>query len=143
MFKSAVYTEPFLNTLESRPIQNPETPKIIPKSLQRKKPLNIPNLDETQIIRHFHHLSQMNFGVDTGIYPLGSCTMKYNPRLNEFIANWEEFSNLHPYQDESTVQGTLQMMYELEQMLKEITGMHAFSLQPAAGAHGEFLGMLL
>ena len=122
MFKSAVYSEPFLNALASTPIETPNSPSIIPTSLQRKKPLDLPNLDETQIIRHFHHLSQMNFGVDTGIYPLGSCTMKYNPRINEIIAGWDRFSCLHPYQDESTVQGTLQIMYELEQMLKEITG---------------------
>ena len=143
MFKSAVYSEPFLNELHSKPIEKPTPHKSIPSTLIRKKPLDLPNLDETQIIRHFHHLSQMNFGVDTGIYPLGSCTMKYNPRINEVISNWDKFSCIHPYQDESTVQGTLQMMYELEQMLKEITGMYAFSLQPAAGAHGEFLGMIL
>ena len=115
----------------------------MPSSLKRKNSVDLPNLDETQIIRHFHHLSQMNFGIDTGIYPLGSCTMKYNPRINEIIACWDNFSCIHPYQDESTVQGTLQMMYELEELLKKITGMYAFSLQPAAGAHGEFLGMLL
>jgi len=143
MFKSAVYSEPFLNSLESKPMEKQTIPSSIPSSLKKKKPLDLPNLDETQIVRHFHHLSQMNFGIDTGIYPLGSCTMKYNPRINEMIANWNQFSSLHPYQDESTVQGTLQMMYELEEMLKEITGMDAFSLQPAAGAHGEFLGMLL
>lgn len=143
MFKSAVFEESFLIDLASKDTDTPKVNSKIPSYLQRKKPLNIPNLDETQITRHFHHLSQMNFGVDTGIYPLGSCTMKYNPRINEVIANWEKFSCIHPYQDESTVQGTLQMMYELEQMLLEITGMDAFSLQPAAGAHGEFLGMLL
>jgi glycine dehydrogenase subunit 2 len=143
MFKSAMYSEPFLNELESKRMDKIHIPTAIPPYLKRKNPLNLPNLDETQIVRHFHHLSQMNFGVDTGIYPLGSCTMKYNPRINEMIANWDQFSCLHPYQDETTVQGTLQMMYELEEMLKEITGMDAFSLQPAAGAHGEFLGMLL
>jgi len=85
----------------------------------------------------------MNYGIESGIYPLGSCTMKYNPKICEEISHWEEFTMLHPYQDESTTQGTLRMMYELEQMLCEITGMDHFTLQPAAGAHGEFTGLLL
>jgi glycine cleavage system P protein (glycine dehydrogenase) subunit 2 len=143
MFKSAVYSEPFLKNLSTEISEKPKKIIQIPDNLKRSSPLNLPNVDETQIVRHFHHLSQMNFGVDTGIYPLGSCTMKYNPRINEIISSWDNFSCIHPYQDESTVQGTLQMMYELEQMLMEISGMDAFSLQPAAGAHGEFLGMLL
>jgi glycine dehydrogenase subunit 2 len=115
----------------------------LPRSLQRVKKIGIPNLDETQIIRHFHRLSQMNYGIDSGMYPLGSCTMKYNPKICEEIASWEKFSNTHPCQDYSTVQGNLQIMFELERMLCEITGMDYFCLQPAAGAHGEFLGMLL
>ena len=115
----------------------------MPKSLQRTKKIGIPNLDETQVARHFHRLSQMNYGVDSGIYPLGSCTMKYNPKICEQIASWDKFANTHPCQDASTVQGNLQIMFELERMLCEITGMDYFSLQPAAGAHGEFLGMLL
>jgi len=143
MFKSAVYSEPFLKDLSTTPTKKPAKNTKIPQELIRTTPLDIPNIDETQIVRHFHHLSQMNFGVDTGIYPLGSCTMKYNPRLNEIISNWDNFSYIHPYQDESTVQGTLQMMYELDHILREISGMDAFSLQPAAGAHGEFLGMLI
>ena len=101
------------------------------------------DLDETQIIRHFHHLSQMNYGIDTGIYPLGSCTMKYNPKICEEISSWPSFAFTHPYQDESLIQGNLQIMFELERMLCEITGMDFFCLQPAAGAQGEFLGMLL
>ena len=95
------------------------------------------------MVRHFHHLSQMNYGVDSGVYPLGSCTMKYNPRLCEQIASWDKFSGTHPCQDASTVQGNLEFMFELERMLCEITGMDYFCLQPAAGAHGEFLGLLL
>jgi len=135
--------EPLLNKIVGESQEKVVVPSIIPPALQRKKAINIPNLDETQIIRHFHHLSQRNFGIDTGMYPLGSCTMKYNPKINEEIVGWPEFSCLHPYQHHSTVQGTLQMMYELEHMLAELTGMKAFTLQPAAGAHGEFLGMLL
>lgn len=141
---SLPYTEePLLNHLSGEKQDKVTVSKLIPKSLRRDKPIAIPNLDETQIIRHFHHLSQRNFGIDTGMYPLGSCTMKYNPKLNEEIVGWHEFSCLHPYQHHSTVQGTLEMMYELEHMLSLLTGMKAFTLQPAAGAHGEFLGMLL
>ena len=143
MFRSAFYEEPLLCNLSSSKPKKPKAVKEIPASIRRTSPINIPNLDETQVVRHFHRLSQMNYGIDSGIYPLGSCTMKYNPKLNEEIARWEQFCCLHPYQHPSTVQGTLQMMYELDGMLAEITGMDAFSLQPAAGAHGEFLGMLL
>jgi glycine dehydrogenase subunit 2 len=143
MFRIAFYEEPLLQDLSSSPSKEPKVVKGIPKALKRTAAIPLPNLDETQVVRHFHHLSQMNYGIDSGIYPLGSCTMKYNPKLNEEIARWEQFCCLHPYQPVSTIQGTLQMMYELERMLSEITGMDAFSLQPAAGAHGEFLGMLL
>jgi len=142
MYRSAVYEEPLIKDLES----NKEKTKFfdkVPNSLKRKKELNIPNLDETQIVRHFHRLSQMNYGIDNGIYPLGSCTMKYNPRICEEIASWNKFADTHPNQDISTVQGNLKIIFELEHMLCEITGMDYFSLQPAAGAHGEFLGMLL
>lgn len=135
--------EPLLHQFSGEDHKEISVSSRIPSSLQRKKPIHIPNLDETQIIRHFHHLSQRNFGIDSGMYPLGSCTMKYNPKINEEIAGWHEFSCLHPYQHESTVQGTLQMMYELEHLLSSLTGMKEFTLQPAAGAHGEFLGMLL
>ncbi len=143
MFKSAHYDEPLLITLSEEQTKKPTTLSQIPTSLRKTTHVQLPNLDETQIVRHFHRLSQMNYCIDSGIYPLGSCTMKYNPKLTEEIAGWEQFFCLHPYQDESTVQGTLQILYELEQQLCEITGMQAFSLQPSAGAHGEFLGMLL
>ncbi len=143
MFRSAVFDEPLLYNLSSEKPQKPKVIKGIPESLRRTTSVTIPNLNETQVVRHFHRLSQMNYCIDSGIYPLGSCTMKYNPKLNEEIARWEQFCCLHPYQHPSTCQGTLQMMYELETLLSEITGMNAFSLQPAAGAHGEFLGMLL
>ncbi len=142
MYRSAKFEEPLLNKLETKHEKIEKYDKI-PESLVKNKALKIPNLDETQVVRHFHRLSQMNYGIDNGIYPLGSCTMKYNPRICEEIASWEKFSCTHPSQDLSTVQGNLQIMFELEKMLCEITGMDYFSLQPAAGAHGEFLGMLL
>jgi glycine dehydrogenase subunit 2 len=143
MYHSAIWEEPLLNELQEINTETHKNKPMLPESLQKKKPLSIPNLDETQVVRHFFHLSQMNYGIESGIYPLGSCTMKYNPKICEQISSWEQFSLLHPYQDESTVQGTLRMMSELEQMLCEITGMDAFTLQPAAGAQGEFTGLLL
>lgn len=143
MYRSAIYNEPLLNELthiikgKVKPITS------IPTCLQRTNKINLPDLDETQLVRHFHRLSQMNYGIDSGIYPLGSCTMKYNPKICEEIAGWDNFSYTHPCQDVSTVQGNLEIMFELERMLCAITGMDYFSLQPAAGAQGEFLGMLL
>ena len=94
-------------------------------------------------MKHFLRLSQMNYSVDNGFYPLGSCTMKYNPKLLERVARMDEIKMVSPLQDESTVQGCLELMYKLEKVLCRITGMDAFSLQPAAGAHGEFTGMLI
>jgi len=143
MYHSAKYIEPLLYELKG--FKNKEIKKInnLPKTLHRNKNINIPNLDETQIVRHFHRLSQMNYSIDSGMYPLGSCTMKYNPKICEEIALWDNFSCTHPYQDYTTVQGNLQILFELERMLCEITGMDYFCLQPAAGAHGEFLGLLL
>ena len=144
MYRCAIYDEPLLNELECCIPQEKKKPVAeLPNNLQRTKPLCIPNLEEIQVVRHFLRLSQMNYGIDTGMYPLGSCTMKYNPKICEDISRWESFAAVHPYQDESTVQGSLQIMYELEQMLCEITGMNTFTLQPAAGAQGEFTGLLL
>jgi len=114
----------------------------LPVSIQRKK-LRLPTLPESEIVRHYTHLSQMNYGIDTGMYPLGSCTMKYNPKISEEISNWDVVTQVHPYQDDTTIQGSLQVMFELEKLLCVITGMDAFTLQPAAGAHGELLGMLI
>jgi glycine dehydrogenase subunit 2 len=141
MYRSAKFEEPLL--IELGDTKNGKPPELLPSSIQRKKRVNIPDLDETQIIRHFLRLSQMNYGIDTGIYPLGSCTMKYNPKICEEISRWNCFSMTHPSQDETTLQGNLQIMYDLEQMLCEITGMDSYTLQPAAGAHGEFTGLLL
>ena len=141
MYRSAAYDEPLLNELGYKNKGKPLD--LLPPSLQRKERINIPDLDETQIIRHFLRLSQMNYGIESGIYPLGSCTMKYNPKICEEISRWNSFAMTHPCQDESTIQGNLQIMYDLEQMLCEITGMDSFTLQPAAGAQGEFTGLLL
>ena len=143
MYRFARFDEPLLNKLPQKKVEIDVYHSSIPDKLRRKHPPNIPNLEEQQVVRHFFRLSQMNYGIENGMYPLGSCTMKYNPKICEDIASWREFTDIHPYQGESTVQGTLEMLYELEAMLKEITGMDAFSFQPAAGAHGEFLGMLL
>ncbi len=105
--------------------------------------LELPEVAENEVVRHFVHLSRMNYGLDTGFYPLGSCTMKYNPKMAEEIARWPGFSAIHPYQPEELSQGALRMMYELQQMLGEISGLTAVTLQPSAGAHGELTGMLM
>ena len=104
---------------------------------------NFPDLSEVEVVRHYTRLSTWNFGVDTGMYPLGSCTMKYNPKINEKQAALPGFAGAHPLLPSDLSQGTLRVMFELERLLAEITGMDAVSLQPAAGAHGEFAGMLL
>ena len=114
----------------------------IPEQLLRTT-LDIPNLEENEVVRHYTNLSQMNFGVDNGFYPLGSCTMKYNPKYADVLASLPTVTDVHPAQDEDGVQGSLRLMYELERALAAIAGMDAVSLQPAAGAHGEFTGMLI
>jgi glycine dehydrogenase subunit 2 len=114
----------------------------LPQDLLRADVL-LPEVSEVDIIRHFTRLSQYNYGVDLGMYPLGSCTMKYNPKVNEEAARYPGFAQLHPYQDEDTVQGALQLMFELQQDLGEIAGLPAVTLQPAAGAQGELTGMLI
>jgi glycine dehydrogenase subunit 2 len=114
----------------------------LPKDLIRKE-LPLPNVSEVSVVRHYTNISRMNFGVDLGFYPLGSCTMKYNPKINEDIARLDGFKDLHPLSPESCIQGSLQLMWEFEQDLKKITGMDAFSLQPAAGAQGELLGIMI
>ncbi len=123
----------------------PEKPleQIIPQSLQRTEALELPELSEVDVVRHYTELSTRNFGVDTGFYPLGSCTMKYNPKVNEEAAGLPGFAYLHPCQPEETVQGALELLYNMEQGLKELTGMDRFTLQPAAGAHGELTGLML
>lgn len=113
----------------------------LPDGLRRKSLEGLPELSEPQVVRHFTRLSQFNFGVDTGTYPLGSCTMKYNPKINEQVVRNSGFTHIHPYFPEKYLQGAMELMYELEQFLGSIAGMDGVSLQPAAGAHGEFAGM--
>jgi len=117
--------------------------KIFSQGLLRKHKLPLPCLSELDVIRHYTRLSQLNFSVDTHFYPLGSCTMKYNPKISEELSMLEEFKNIHPYQQEEDIQGILELMFNLEKILCEITGMHRFCLQPSAGAHGELTGMLI
>lgn len=117
--------------------------EFIPEELLNKEKIKLPELTELDVMRYFINLSHKNFSIDTVFYPLGSCTMKYNPKINEFAAGLDGFVNIHPEQNEEFAQGSLELMYELQQNLKEITGMDAISLQPAAGAHGEFAGMLI
>lgn len=114
----------------------------IPEELRRKD-LSLPELSELEVVRHFTRLSQMNYSISTGMYPLGSCTMKYNPVMNEELASDEKILNIHPLQPVEAIQGCLEIIWKIEQILKEITGMSRFSIQPAAGAHGEFLGCLI
>ncbi|MDI3476209.1 MAG: glycine dehydrogenase subunit 2 [Thermococcaceae archaeon] len=148
MFRQAKWDEPTIFELSRpgrvgytlpKPIEDVDVE--IPEKLRRKSPLNLPELSEPEVVKHYTRLSEMNYGVDSGIYPLGSCTMKYNPKINEEIASHPGVAYVHPYQDERTVQGALKIMWELEQWLKEITGMDRFTLQPAAGANGEFTGV--
>src|SRR5699024_4814907 len=109
----------------------------------RKTDPELPEVSELELMRHYTGLSNRNYGVDSGFYPLGSCTMKYNPKINEDVARLEGFSHIHPYQDPQTVQGAMEMMYELQYSLAEITGMDEVSLQPAAGAQGEWAGLMM
>ena len=114
-----------------------------PKELTRQQPAGLPEVSEPEVVRHYTRLSQWNFSIDTNFYPLGSCTMKYNPKLNEEVAAYTGFAHLHPSQDDATVQGALALMYQLQEVLLAITGMEAITLQPAAGAHGELAGILM
>ena len=123
------------------PEEKPE--RLIPRKFLRKEIAGFPEVSELDVVRHFTRLSQWNFGIDLGMYPLGSCTMKYNPRVNEDAARLPGFARAHPYQPEELSQGALQLMYELAEYLAQIAAMDAASLQPAAGAHGELTGMLL
>ncbi|MFC1725544.1 aminomethyl-transferring glycine dehydrogenase subunit GcvPB [candidate division KSB1 bacterium] len=116
---------------------------FIPEKYQRKSEPDLPEISEIEVARHFIKLSVMNHHVDKGFYPLGSCTMKYNPKINEDTARLSGFSNIHPLQDESTVQGALMLMKELESMLAEVTGLDSVTLQPAAGSHGELTAVMV
>ncbi|WP_077308714.1 aminomethyl-transferring glycine dehydrogenase subunit GcvPB [Terribacillus halophilus] len=127
------------------PLDVPETDmtEAFDSAYIRTEPAALPELSELQIIRHYTALSRRNYGVDSGFYPLGSCTMKYNPKINEDIIRMDGFSHVHPYQDPKTAQGALELMFDLQEQLKEITGMYDVSLQPAAGAHGEWAGLMM
>ncbi len=139
-------TEPTIYELSSAgrtgvQFPEPDVPLTdLPKSLRRED-LPLPELSESDVIRHFTHLSAMNYCVDTGLYPLGSCTMKYNPKVNEETARLPGFALTHPLQPEETIQGNLALMYDLQESLKEIGGFAAVSLEPSAGAQGEFTGV--
>jgi len=142
-YRQARYDEPVLVEMEGGSDFTDKVPDgLIPAALERKH-LRIPQLTEIDVVRHYVHLSQMNYGVDSGFYPLGSCTMKYNPKITEEMSGWPEVVDVHPLQDESTIQGSLKLMYELQRYLCAISGMDAVSLQPAAGAHGEYAGMMI
>ena len=119
----------------------PEAP--VPENLARSSTLPLPEVSEPDVVRHYTNLSQMNFGVDTGFYPLGSCTMKYNPKINEEVCSLPGFAGLHPLQPDSTVPGALKVYEEMDHALSAITGMKHFTFLPCAGAHGELTGLML
>jgi glycine dehydrogenase subunit 2 len=115
----------------------------LPAALRRAEPPRLPEVAEPDLVRHFTQLSTRNFGIDTGFYPLGSCTMKHNPRVNERLAALPGFRDLHPHQEEEGAQGALELMWRLQEILQEVCGLDACSLQPAAGSQGELTGLLL
>jgi glycine dehydrogenase subunit 2 len=127
------------------PLDVPETPlsELIPQDLLRDRPAELPEVSEPEIIRHYNRISRRNFDLDTGPYPLGSCTMKHNPRLNERVAALPGHARLHPAQDPKRAQGALELMWNLERALAELTGLPHVSLQPSAGSHGELAGLFL
>ncbi|MDE6772730.1 MAG: aminomethyl-transferring glycine dehydrogenase subunit GcvPB, partial [Muribaculaceae bacterium] len=114
----------------------------IPDNLLRITPPELPEVSELDVVRHYTNLSNKNFGVDTGFYPLGSCTMKYNPKINEELASLPEFTSIHPLQDTDTLQGALELYWNLQNMLSNISGLAEFTLNPYAGAHGELTGLM-
>jgi glycine dehydrogenase subunit 2 len=144
-------SEPLLFEVTSADQRGPRVPPagvpapgiedFLPQEFRRQAPPPIPSLSEPEVARHFGRLARLNHSIHQGIYPLGSCTMKYNPTVNERVARFEGFAGLHPYHPEARSQGALQLMFELERLLNEITGMARTSLQPAAGAHGEWTGL--
>ena len=130
-------------SLDTQDIAGKQPQDFLPAHLVRQQEAKLPELSELDVVRHYTRLSQQNFAIDTNFYPLGSCTMKYNPRINEEIAELDGFAQTHPMQYQYTVQGNLRLMYDLGEMLKTISGMDAVTLQPAAGAHGELTGLLM
>src|SRR3990172_5062986 len=117
--------------------------ELIPARLLRQKETRLPEVSEHDVVRHFVRISTLNYHIDKGIYPLGSCTMKYNPKVNELVARFPGWAEIHPFQPEETVQGSLKLMYELRNHLAEIGGVDEVTLQPAAGAQGEMTGLLI
>ncbi|MDR6224703.1 aminomethyl-transferring glycine dehydrogenase subunit GcvPB [Desmospora profundinema] len=130
-------------SLPATDVPSEDVSERIPAGMVREKPAELPEVSELDLIRHYTELSRRNHGIDNGFYPLGSCTMKYNPKINEDVARYPGFAQIHPYQPVETVQGALQLMYELQQDLAEITGMDRVTLQPAAGAQGEWTGLMM
>lgn len=124
-------------------VTDKELDQYLDKKYIRKEEPNLPEASEVDVVRHYTALSQQNYGVDSGIYPLGSCTMKYNPKINEDIVRIDKLSKIHPYQDEENVQGSLEILYSLKHDLAEISGMDEVTLQPASGAHGELTGLMI
>ncbi|MGH2719129.1 MAG: aminomethyl-transferring glycine dehydrogenase subunit GcvPB [Actinomycetota bacterium] len=121
----------------------PPAAEAIPAGLRRAAPPRLPEVSELDLVRHYTRLSQQNWAIDVGVYPLGSCTMKYNPKVHEEVAALPGFRNLHPWQPERQVQGALQLLWEMERLLAELTGMARVTFQPAAGAQGEMTGLLM
>jgi len=144
-FRQARWNEPLIWTLEtvSQAGEAPEAIPGVPERMRRRVALRWPELTEPEVVRHYTRLSQMNFGIDTSAYPLGSCTMKYNPKVSELLARRRTAQELHPYQPAETVQGALEILWRLERALARITGLPEVSLEPAAGAHGEFAALLM
>jgi glycine dehydrogenase subunit 2 len=140
--------EPLIYELSAQGRTGIQTPKLdvpaseLPSKLLRDS-LPLPEVSEVDVVRHFLRLSQLNYSIDKGMYPLGSCTMKYNPKINELTARMKAFTDIHPLQEETTVQGAMELMYRLQQAIKTISGFQGVTLQPAAGAHGEFTGVLM
>jgi len=130
-------------SLPETDLKKEEIEKFVPAYNLRKTELGLPQVSELDLVRHFTRLSQKNMSIDTNFYPLGSCTMKYNPKINETLASLPHFCGLHPYQPLSAIQGILHILYETGKMLEEISGMDKVSIQPAAGAHGELTSMLM
>ena len=133
----------FAYSLPPKEINNGVAEKILDKKFIRKNKAEFPEVAELDLVRHYTELSNKNFGVDTGFYPLGSCTMKYNPKVNEKVARMGGFAEAHPLQDIDQIQGSLEIIYSLQEELKEITGMDEITLQPAAGAHGEWTALMV